>query len=499
MIDQAAPARSASSWLRHIIGLAVLGSIAAAPLAAHRFPGDTVQFALCSTVYIATLALCIHPRIPYSALCLAVFLWLGIWVKLATHHILDYPALFGVSYMEPVGNFSFAGGAWNDVVLTATLGGAGLMLAMLLGLRARMRSHDSDERSQPVVPAWYARYRAVAWTAGGVMLVAVVAANELLWMFKLGWRPRLALPWPFSGLLAWYFYIGAALYFAVLAGWDKAAGYRPWTGLAAAGIEGLASAASTMSRSLFLFHAGADVLALLREPPPRRKVGAWQLLMVVSAFIALFGVSVVWVTYSRYLGPTALPIKQQPPEHSSDQATAQARSAPPQDRSLSVVLHSPWFFALLIDRWPGLEGIMALSAHSGKSWDFFVRAAKERRTLDDVDLYTTISEPSYTRASTALYHYSANPGAIGLLYFSGSWWVVFFGMFGISLAAMALERAVDRVLGNPYATALVALYFAGIIIHLNPGFFQKLLTVFTTVAVCVLFAFLSRFPAHKPD
>jgi hypothetical protein len=84
------------------------------------------------------------------------------------------------------------------------------------------------------------------------------------------------------------------------------------------------------------------------------------------------------------------------------------------------------------------------------------------------------------------------PGAIGFLYFSGSRWFVFFGMFWLTVLAMVVESVVKAALRNPYATSLIALYVVSMIIHLNPGLSQKLLSLLTTLIACLMFAAASR-------
>jgi hypothetical protein len=126
-------------------------------------------------------------------------------------------------------------------------------------------------------------------------------------------------------------------------------------------------------------------------------------------------------------------------------------------------------------------------------------AAKERRSVDRVDAYTRISSPKYTDAATAVYHYSDNPGAVGFLYFSGSRWFVFFGMFALTAFAMMAESLVKTALRNPYATSIIALYVVSMIIHLNPGLPQKALTLLTTLVACLGFAAVSRMTGGASD
>jgi hypothetical protein len=294
-------------------------------------------------------------------------------------------------------------------------------------------------------------------------------------------------------LIPWFFYIGAALIVAVLAGWDRTAGRAPWTGLAAAATEALLSAGAIMSRGIFLFHAGAYIVAILRDRSLWRQFRPWQTVAVGCAFCGLFAASLVWVTYARYLAPGALPVTEEAYYRPVQQPSGQASGHATEKAWGEVIRYSARsFLSLAVDRWPGLEGVMVLAAHQDKSWRFFMEAAKERSSLDRADPYTRISTPKYNDAATAIYHYSANPGAIGFLYFSGSRWFVFFGMFWLTVLAMVVESVVKAALRNPYATSLIALYVVSMIIHLNPGLSQKLLSLLTTLIACLMFAAASR-------
>jgi hypothetical protein len=449
------------------------------------------------------LALCAFRRVQFSVIYLAVFLWLGVWVKMVAHQTLDYQAMFaqsyvdqarfGQNYIEPIGEFDFSPGAWKDVIWTVTTGGIGVLTAVGCWLLLTRRPRDLEASWElPPTPRWYAKYRWFLWAGFGTMFVAMVLVNQYFGLFEMGWRPKVVLPWPLSGLFPWFFWIGAALIVAVLAGWDRTAGHAPWTGLAAAATEAVLSAGTIMSRSIFLFHAGAYLVAILRDRSVRVQFRFSQTVAVVCAFCVLFAASLVWVTYARYLSPASL-IREEAYNRSVQQLSGQPSGHASKTTWREVIRYSAHsFLSLAVDRWIGLEGVMVLAAHQDKSWKFFIDAAKERRSLDRVDPYTRISRPSYDDAATAIYHYGANPGAIGFLYFSGSRLFVFFGMFGLTVLAMVSETVVRAGLRNPYTTSLVALYVVSMIISLNPGLFQKFLSWITTLVACLMLAAVSR-------
>ena len=129
--------------------------------------------------------------------------------------------------------------------------------------------------------------------------------------------------------------------------------------------------------------------------------------------------------------------------------------------------------ALLVDRWTGLEGVMATVAYPHKDSALFLEAARLHRSYGTVDTCTEkISGSSFTKENAKKYGYATLAGPIAFLYFSGSLITVFLGMALISILMTAIETlwlwlARDRLLA-----AMSGLYLVLIVLRLSGGLVQ---------------------------
>jgi hypothetical protein len=237
-------------------------------------------------------------------------------------------------------------------------------------------------------------------------------------------------------------------------------------------------AASMLSRSTFLFQAGPYLLVLLREATLRASLGTLQRVGVVAAFGVLFVTSLATVTYSRYLVADRVAL------HVSELDRG------PQDVEGSVKPELLWsrtrtsIMSMAIDRWPGLEGVMTVSAAPGRGWSSLRETLTARRTLDEVDIYTRMSGSPFRDRHTARFHYATIPGPIALWYMSGSRWLVFLGMALLGLVAIALEHVAARLHQNPFLQSVVGVYLAVLVTQITPGLGQKALSVVTLMLAC---------------
>jgi len=139
---------------------------------------------------------------------------------------------------------------------------------------------------------------------------------------------------------------------------------------------------------------------------------------------------------------------------------------------------------LLIDRWTGLEGLMATVAYPEKSMSLFAEAVAQRRSYGTIDTYTRkISGSTFTEENAKKYHYATPAGPIALLYFSGSLVTVFAGMAFISVLMSAIELlwlwlARDRLL-----LAMSGLYLALVVLQLSGGLVQAITGPLTVTGV----------------
>jgi hypothetical protein len=458
------------------------------------YPGNAAVYAVFSVAFASMLAVAALPRTPYVAVYGCVFLWLGIWAKMTLHMQVDYQAVFGQSFMEPTGQFDFSPGAWDDVLLTCTVGALG-MLTAVMGAKLFSWNRGLPERVSVLgrAPVWYPRFRFVVWAAVAAAVAGLVTVNETFAILKLGFPPATLLPWPVSGIYPWLFYVGLAVVIAVLSGWEAGARGSLGLPLTTAMASAWLLAASMLSRSAFIFQAGPYLLVLLREPKLRASLGVLQRVGVVAGFGILFAASLAAVTYSRYL------VADRAPTHASDLDRA------PQIAEGSARLELVWsatraaVMSMAIDRWPGLEGVMTVSAAPGRGWSSLREILTARRTLKEVDIYTRMSGSPFSNRHTARFHYATIPGPIALWYVSGSRWVVFFGILVFGLIAIVLEDLVARLHRNPFLQSVVGAYLAVLVTQITPGLGQKMLSVATLLLACFALHAVARIGRNSPS
>jgi hypothetical protein len=106
---------------------------------------------------------------------------------------------------------------------------------------------------------------------------------------------------------------------------------------------------------------------------------------------------------------------------------------------------------VFIDRWVGIEGVMAVSSSPALGWDLWQEAWNEKFQEGRLSLYDNrfIDSP-YAGAMTgkSRNHFVSLPGVIAFMYYPGSFWFLFLGMIMIGLFASLLEVATFRFAGQ---------------------------------------------------
>jgi len=121
--------------------------------------------------------------------------------------------------------------------------------------------------------------------------------------------------------------------------------------------------------------------------------------------------------------------------------------------------------ALAVDRWVGIEGVMAVVSYPRKSSDLLIEAVKEKREIGKVTRYQEISKSHYQWTDSKVWQFASLPGAVAFLYFSGSLWVVFLGMILFVVFVQLAEQSVYRVTGNPILCSLLGMVLANFVLQ----------------------------------
>ncbi len=421
-------------WHRYLYAVwALIGGLALAALA--KYPGQALVYVLFTVLANALLYFGFRRNAIFFDAFIGVFFWLGFWLKLTVR-----VAFFDGQFHEPVGHFDGSGAAFDRALLAASCGFAGLLAAS--ALRARFFSYPASlgERSADGLFALYVRYRRAVLLAFVGLVIAVAASNLYLGIYQRGNVPRTVLPYGLSGVYSWLLLFGLASFSAVILHLEfRLRQQTSYTALAASLLEGFFSNVSLLSRGMLL-NTGALGYGAWRALKPfgiRTTLRFWATACV--AFMVLFGCSVVLVTYLRS--------QQWDPARDFTQAT----------RASAL---------LFLDRWLGMEGMMAVSSHPGQGWDLW-REAWNEVPAQKLSFYDSnfIASP-YLNADLTKHNFISLPGSVAFFFYPG--WFSFLAacMFVLGLLAAAIEFSVFKLGGkNLILCALLAQVIASRYAH----------------------------------
>ena len=123
----------------------------------------------------------------------------------------------------------------------------------------------------------------------------------------------------------------------------------------------------------------------------------------------------------------------------------------------------PRILSLVVDRWIGLEGVMAVSAYPEKSNQLLFEAIMEKRAIGSTTKFQEIANSHYRWVDANIWQFASLPGAAAFFYFSGSLWVVMLGMAVFSLLLQLSEQFIFRLTSNPLLCSMFGLTLANTI------------------------------------
>jgi hypothetical protein len=155
---------------------------------------------------------------------------------------------------------------------------------------------------------------------------------------------------------------------------------------------------------------------------------------------------------------------------------------------------------LLIDRWTGLEGVMATVAYPEKNRALLAEAAAQRRSYGMVDVYTgKISGSGFSEENAKTYHYASLAGPVAFFYFSGSLGLVFAGMACISILISLIELFWRWLVRDALLVAMGGLYLALIAMQFSGGVIQSATGLAAVTVVFLAIWLFQLFAAGTPE
>jgi hypothetical protein len=412
------------------------------------YAGSKALYVGFSLVFLVLLWSGLYRQLSYGYLFLTIFLWLGFWFKLTANLL-----IFGhVPFGEPVGLFDSSPAAWDAVLWAAVITALGTMIGRFVyGLFKPVSTCTFDEIM--VAPAWYAACRIPLWVAvlGACLSLAII--NSICGIHQIGLNPRSILPWPMNALIAWVVSIGSAMAITTLLSWEFHSGKNLTLPMYMVLLEALVSTMSLLSRAAYLFHIIPQVIVLSQNKKRAGHSTKKTRFQFLIAIFVMFVVSLVSVSKLRDYHYATLATSVA----ASKVAEAPSTTTPVVPSVRPILLHQ-----LFVNRWIGLEGLMAVSAYPHKNLQLLIEMAGERRKVGEPTHYQAISNSLYQVANSQ-YMFASLPGIAAFLLFSGSLAVLMLGMTIFTLSLLATERLIFALTRNPFMCALLGLTFANVL------------------------------------
>ena len=417
----------------------------------------------------------VHPK-SYSYLFFASFLFLGFWMKFTIHNIIDY------DFLEPVGEFNGKPENWDIALKVASSAALGVCLSrvpiILFSRNLRLRN-PTKERIQ--VKRWFLKHR--SWIYVFIFLFFIICS---IWNFKasfyqIGINPKTILPVHLNVIMAWLIHSGFAMILCLIVFIEeKNRGLNPLYVVFLFVFEGMLMSISALSRSIYLFHVLPIIVVFAYHYTNyKSRINTKSLIAIIMTFFMGLFVITTTVTIARIklykMETTAIEEVKRDRLNDFLKSEGWSNSEKSKFDDIKVnkkeikknLLHGnlQLLLKLIVDRWIGLEGILAVSSYYYRGIPLFISAIKENPKKGVDSIYQHIANSQYKKFSD--YTFLTLPGIIAILYYSDSLMLVFIGAFLISSFLMFIESVVLRVSHNHFLAAVLGLALANIVCQLN--------------------------------
>lgn len=283
---------------------------------------------------------------------IGVLLWIGFWLKFSVRTAFS-DGRFNIS----VGNFDGTPASLDKALLVVCCALAAILIARFV----RQRWVFSYPDALPAIAysglfAFYRKYRFAVLIGFVLAVLLVCVSNAWFGIYQRGQVARVNLPFGLNGVYAWMLMFGMASVSAILLRFEFEVNRgRYWIAISIALLETALSNISLWSRGMIL--NGSSLLygavAQFRRSEPRLRLGLTSfVLLVFVGFLVVSVLSVNWLRASAFY------------DAHPDIATGEAVS---EQTTL-----------LFLDRWVGVEGVMAVVGSDHTGWDVFGEALAER-------------------------------------------------------------------------------------------------------------------------
>jgi hypothetical protein len=392
------------------------------------YPGHAYIYLLFTLICNALLYAGFRKKALFFDAFIGAFFWLGFWLKLTLR-----VAFMDGTFHEDVGNFDGSGAAFDRALLVTCCGLLPLLLVSILRERFGFSYPASLGATRySALLGYYQSNRAKVLIGFSVAVVLVTVTNFYFGIYQRGELPRTIPPFGLRGVYTWLLLFGLASFSALILDFEFSLNKKtPWLVVALTLLEGFLTNVSMLSRGMVL-NSSALAYGVVRSLKPKSIKPGYRLLAGwLVMFVLLFVVSIILVQHVR----------------SKSQESMQSKLDISEIDPVSAGRRAP---VLIVDRWVGMEGVLAVSSSPKLGWDLWNEAWKEvyapKMSFYDEQMSSAASD--YRYVDMTRHHYISLPGVVAFCFYPGSHAFLFLCMFVLAWIAVGIEVAVFKLGGG---------------------------------------------------
>ena len=348
----------------------------------------------------------------------STFLWLGFWLKINARL-----SLFGGSYHEPTGSFNGSGAQYNEALYPLI---AGYTAIILVALIRRMIFNYTDKK--PVIVnslensvLYFHKHRKPILILFTFTVFLVGATNAYFNIYQRGIIP-IGIPFIIYGIYAWLILFGLSAFAGLILQLDLKKNNSPYLSTLRFIFEAFISNTSLLSRGMVL-NGSAGLFGVLNHLHLHSiKTNMKYIITGTAFFVLLFALSIHSVTTMRKFAFG---------EKNGYVNDSKLGSAKETKKRVGM---------LMIDRWVGIEGLLAVSSYESKGIYLLKQAWDEKLREQKLSLYDrTFINSSYKTSDFSKNHFVSIPGPIAFFNYSDSALIVFLGLFILTILGSAYD------------------------------------------------------------
>jgi len=337
-------------------------------------------------------------------------------------------------FYESVGNFDGSGAAFDKALLVSSYGLFGFLLASFVREKLSFNYPQKIEGvTQQGLFCLYQNHRKTILAGFVAFFIIVAITNAYLGIYQRGTITQTILPFGLNGVYKWLLLFGLASFSALIMRFEFEINKKTsFLVMFLSLLESFVSNVSLLSRGMIL-NSSALIYGLYYSLKLYSiKFSVRFFIMTILMFGTLFIGSVLVVNYLR--------------------------SSIYSDTQLDIQYTYAMTTPLFIDRWVGIEGVMAVSSHQNLGRGLWRTALKETYNENETSFYdnTFIASP-YANADKTKHHFISLPGIIAFFFYPGSFLFLFASTFLLAALAAMIEAFVFKLGGrNVILCALLA-------------------------------------------